>query len=160
MRAAAFSLIAVAGLSACEGPGVDVEAETAALRARAEAIVAAESAQDTDAALAFWAQDAVVQPSGAPQMQGHEAIRALYDGMFGTAQLKSFEGITSHLEVSRGGDLGYEYGVNRMTFTGPEGDLLDIGKYLAVWRKIDGEWYVSALSFTSDAPAPVPVPTP
>lgn len=53
--------------------------------------------------------------------------------------------------------MAYEYGVNRMIFTGPEGDLLDVGKYLAIWKKIDGEWYVAALSFTSDSPAPVPV---
>ena len=30
----------------------------------------------------------------------------------------------------------------------------------AVWKKIDAEWFVGALSFTSDAPAPVPVPSP
>ena len=51
----------------------------------------------------------------------------------------------------------YEYGVNRIVLAGPEGDLLDVGNYLAVWRKIDGEWFVSALSFTSDAPASVPM---
>jgi hypothetical protein len=32
-----------------------------------------------------------------------------------------------------------------------------MGKYLAVWKKIDGEWYAAALSFTSDAPTPVPM---
>ena len=66
-------------------------------------------------------------------------------------------GTTSHLEVSSADDLAYEYGINRMVLAGPDGDLLDVGKYLAVWKKIDGEWYVAALSFTSDAPAPVPV---
>lgn len=157
MRAVVFSLVAVVGLGACAAPSVDVGAETAAVRARSEALVAAEVAQNTEAALAFWAEDAVVQPAGSPQIQGHEAIRALYNSFFGTGQLKQFEGTTSHLEVSRGGDLAYEYGVNRMIFAGPEGDLLDVGKYLAIWKKIDGEWYVAALSFTSDAPAPVPV---
>jgi hypothetical protein len=44
-----------------------------------------------------------------------------------------------------------------MAFAGPEGDLLDVGKYLAVLKKVDDEWFVVALSFTSDAPAPVPL---
>ena len=148
---------ASASAVACAGPRVDVAAETEAVRARSEAIVAAEAAQDADAALAFWAPDAVAQPAGAPQVQGHEAIRALYGQFYDTGQLKEFEGTTSHLVVSQGGDLAYEYGVNRTVFTGPEGDLLDMGKYLAVWQKIDGEWYVVALSFTSDAPAPTTV---
>lgn len=92
MRAAVFSLVAVAGLEACTAPSVDVGAETAAVRARSEAVVAAEAAQNTEAALAFWAEDAVVQPAGSPQIQGHEAIRALYNNFFGTGQLKQFEG--------------------------------------------------------------------
>jgi ketosteroid isomerase-like protein len=142
---------------ACAGPQVDIAAETEAVRARSEAIAAAEAAQDVDAALAFWAPDAVAQPAGAPQVEGHDAIRTLYGQFFGTGQLKEFEGTTSHLVVSQGGDLAYEYGVNRMVLTGPDSDLLDVGKYLAVWQKIDGEWYVVALSFTSDAPAPVPI---
>lgn len=157
MRGVVVFFVAVASLGACAGPRVDVAAETAAVRARSEAVVAAEKAQDTEAALAFWAADAVVQPAGSPQIQGHEAIRALYNSFFGTGQLKEFEGTTSHLEVSDAGDLAYEYGVNRMILTGPEGDFLDLGKYLAIWEKIDGEWYITALSFTSDAPAPVPV---
>ena len=44
-----------------------------------------------------------------------------------------------------------------MVLAGPEGDLLDMGKYLVVWKKTDGEWFVQALSFTSDTPAPVPL---
>jgi len=142
---------------ACARPQVDLAAETEAVRARSEAIAAAEAAQDTEAALAFWAPDAVAQPAGAPQVQGHDALRALYEQFFGSGQLKEFSGTTSHVVVSQGGDLAYEYGVNRMVFAGPDGDLLDVGKYLVVWQKTNGEWYVVALSFTSDAPAPVRV---
>ncbi len=146
----------VATIVGCTGPRVDVADELAAVRARSEAVVAAESALDTEAALAFWAEDAVVQPAGSPQIQGHEAIRALYNSFFDSGPLKEFEGTTSHLDVSQAGDLAYEYGVNRMVLAGPDGDLLDMGKYLLVWKKVAGEWYVAALSFSSDAPQPVP----
>lgn len=144
-------------LGCASAPQVDIAAETAAVHARSEAVVAAEAAQDAEASTAFWAPDAIVQPAGSPQLQGRDAVLALYREFFESGTLKDFSGTTSHMEVAASGDLAFEYGVNRMVLAGPEGDLLDIGKYLAVWKKIDGEWYIAALSFTSDAPAPAPI---
>ncbi len=145
-------------LSACSTrPPVDLAAETASLRARGQALRAAEASRNLDAAMAFWAQDAVVQRAGTPQIQGHDALRVLFGQVFGTNRLKQQESTTSKVELSPGGDLAYEYGVDRKVFTGPNGDLLDIGKYLAVWKKIDGQWLIVALSVCSDTPAPVPL---
>jgi len=141
----------------CGGPQVDIAAETEAVRARSEGIASAEAAFDVAAALTFWAEDAIAQGAGMPQIQGKQAIGDLYRQYFEGGQLKEFSGTTSYLQVSAAGDLAYEYGVNRFVLAGPEGDLVDMGKYLAVWKKIDGEWFVAALSFTSDAPAPVPL---
>ena len=45
-----------------------------------------------------------------------------------------------------------------MTFGTSKGDMLDVGKFLLVWKKTNGTWYVAALSLTSDAAAPVPAP--
>jgi ketosteroid isomerase-like protein len=154
---ATFAILAASVVVGCAVPQVDVAAETEAVRTRSEGIVAAEAAQDVAEALTFWAEDAIVQPAGAPQIQGKEAIGGLYRQFFEGGQLKEFSGTTSHLEVSAAGDLAYEYGVNRMVLAGPEGDLLDMGKYLVVWKKTNGEWFVTALSFTSDTPAPIPM---
>ena len=147
--------LALAGLTACGGAAVDTAAEQAAVQARSTALAAAEAAQNTDSSLMYWADDAVVQPAGVPQIEGKEGIRALYDGLFGSGQLRSFEGKTSKIVVADGGGLAYEYGVNRMVLAGPQGDVLDVGKYLAVWTKMNGTWFAVALSFTSDAPTPV-----
>jgi ketosteroid isomerase-like protein len=152
-----FTIVAAGIFAACTAPQVDVATETEAVRARSEGVAAAEAAFDVAAALAFWADDAIVQGAGTPQIQGKDAIGELYREYFESGMLKEFSGTTSHLEVSAAGDLAYEYGVNRFVVAGPEGDLLDTGKYLAVWKKIDGEWSVAALAFTSDAPAPVPI---
>ncbi len=152
-----FTIVAAGIFAACAAPQVDVAAETEAVRARSEGVVAAEAAFDVAAALAFWADDAIVQGTGTPQIQGKSAIGELYGQFFESGMVKEFSGETSYLEVSAGGDLAYEYGVNRMVLAGPEGDLLDMGKYLVVWKKIDGEWFIAALAFTSDAPAPVPM---
>ena len=152
-----FSIFVASTMAGCAGPQVDVVAETEAVRARSEGVVAAEAAFDVAGSLTFWAEDAVAQGAGTPQIQGKEALLVMYQQYFESGMLKEFSGATSHLEVSAGGDLAYEYGVNRFVMAGPEGDLLDMGKYLAVWKKVDGDWYIAALSFTSDAPAAAPL---
>lgn len=143
-------------LSAC-APRVDIEAETSALRARSEGVIAAEVAQNADAAVAFYAEDAIVQPAGGPQLRGRDAVRGMYSEVFGSGAVKQFESIPTLIEVAASGDIGYEYGVNRFTLTTPGGDMLDVGKYLVVWKKIDGEWYAAVLSYNSDTPAPTPI---
>jgi len=129
--------------------------EVSAVRARSEAVVAAEAAFDIPTAMSFWADDAIVQPAGMPQIKGKEGIQELYGQFFGSGMVREFSGVASHIGVS--GELAYEYGINRMVLAGDGGDLLDMGKYLLVWRKIGGEWMIAALSFTSDAPEPTPV---
>ena len=157
MTLSTFTIFAASMMAGCAVPQVDVAAETEAVQTRSEGVVAAEAAFDVTEALTFWAEDAIAQGAGTPQIQGTEALNEMYRQYFESGMLKEFSGTTSHLEVSAAGDLAYEYGVNRFVLAGPEGDLLDMGKYLAVWKKIDGEWFIAALSFTSDAPAPVPL---
>jgi uncharacterized protein (TIGR02246 family) len=137
--------------SCAAAPPVDLTAEVEAIRARSAGIVAAEVAQDAALSTSFYAPDAISQPAGSPQLQGREAIHELY-GHFFSGMLKDFEGIPTNIDVAASGDLAWEYGINRMVLNGPDGDLLDVGKYLAVWKKVDGEWYIAALSFSSDAP--------
>ena len=151
-------LAACVGAMACAtAPQVDTAAEEEAVRQRSSELAAAEAAMDIERVMGYWALDAVAQPSGAPQVEGAQAIRELYGHFLESGGLKEFAGTTTHVEVSASGDLAYEYGVNRMVFAGPTGDLLDIGKYLVVWKKVEGTWLVAALSFTSDAPQPEPV---
>ena len=63
---------------ACAGIAVDIEAEEATIRSRGEALVAAESAMDTEAALAFWAPDGILQGHGTPLVEDRENLRATY----------------------------------------------------------------------------------
>ena len=156
MRRNSISLLTLAtSVMACTAPQVDMAAELEAVRARSAGIVAAESAMDIEGSLAFWAPDGIVMLTGAPLVQGTDNLRILY-GQFFNETVKSFGSTTTHTEVSQSGDMAWEYGVNRLVTSSPDGDLLDLQKYIATWRKIDGEWFVAAVSVTSDAPAPVP----
>ena len=150
-----FSILAASLMAGCGAPQVDIAAEVEAVRARGEGLMAAISAQNVEETLTFFTDDVIWQLPGAPQIEGKEAFGDVYRQWF--ENLKEASEPRKHIEVSASGDLAYEYGVNRVILTGPEGDLLDMGKYLDVWKKIDGEWYIAAGSSTSDAPEPVPL---
>lgn len=150
----AFTLVA---LASCSNQKVDIAKETEAVRARSIGVVTAEHNKDIQRAVSFWADDAIMQGAGFPQIQGVKAITDLYGQFFNNSSFKEISGTITNITVSQSGDLAYEYGVNRMIWTSPKGDLLDMGKYLLVWKKVKDNWYVAALSFTSDAPAPVPL---
>jgi hypothetical protein len=51
-----------------------MSAATNTLRARTEAVSAAEAAKDREKAQTFWAQDVIVKRAGAPQIQWHDAL--------------------------------------------------------------------------------------
>jgi ketosteroid isomerase-like protein len=136
-----------------EEPVVDVEADIESVRAeiqaRSKAVVAAEIAADWETASSFFAPDAIVQPADAPQIQGREAQLELYQKW---PKMAEFEGTTTAIIPAASGDMAYEYGVNRFVFETSEEPVETFGKYLLVWTKIDGEWMISALSFSFDAP--------
>jgi len=153
----AFILFAPCALGSCAPPQADIAAQAEAVRTRSRGVAAAEHSKNVDQALIFWAEDAIMQPDRAAVVRGKAEIADNYRAFFESDQLKEFSSTSSYIEVSTTGDLAYEYGVNRVVLAGPSGDLLDIGKYLAVWKKIHGEWFIAALSFTSDTPAPISV---
>ena len=144
------------------GCSPDISKETAVVAARSKAVTAAEEAKNIPEIMKYWDKDAIVQPAGRPQIQGREAIIKLYHQIFEDTvmKLKEFTSSSinsSNITVARSGDIAFDYGTNRFVFTSANGDRLQMGKYLIVWKKIDGEWYVSAISFTSDSEAPAPV---
>lgn len=138
-------------------PQAEVSALERALHARSDAFQAAEAALDVERSTAFWAEDALIQPAGMQQIQGREAVRGLYRQFFTGMGIKELKGTATSLVMARSGELAYETGINRILIHMAGGDVLDVGKYLLVWRRLNGEWYASALSFTSDAAAPAPV---
>src|SRR5690606_41773583 len=111
-------------------PTADVAAAAAALRARSAAMVSADRRMAVDDARALYHADAVVMPAGAPPIAGRDAVREMYQGYFGSGMGKGFEASITHREVAASGDIGYEYGVNRFTLNTPDGEMLDVGKYL------------------------------
>ena len=120
------------------------------LRERSAQLVAAEAAKDFEKALSFWTPDAVVHMEGGPAMKGPAAIGEVYRQFF--AAVRSFTAEIESVSISSSGDMAYETGMNYVTVETPEGKTASTtNKYLAVWKKKDGQWYAAAVALTSVA---------
>lgn len=54
------------------------------------------------------------------------------------------------IAVSSSGDMAYDRGTYRFQAAPPGGAIDDVGKYVVVWRNVNGEWQVAADIFNSD----------
>ena len=132
-------------------PTVDIEAEEQAIREIAQKAFEAERQKDINAVLSVYAENVVVQPPNMPQIEGVEALRNFYTEFLKI--LVSIEGSPTKVTISEAGDMAWNYTRNRAVYESPEGHIEDEGKALSVWQKINGEWKVVAISYSSDKPA-------
>jgi uncharacterized protein (TIGR02246 family) len=130
----------------------DVGAEEAKIRDLDKKWVAAVGAKDATASANFYAVDGVIMPAGQPIAQGRSAIASVWKGLLG---LKNFDLTFAPSEVTVGsaGDIAYEIGTYALSFDGDKGPVKDVGKYVVVWKKVEGNWQVAADIFNSDGPA-------
>ena len=144
-------LLALLAIMACTKK-VDIEAEKVAISKVLEMTVDAEKRQDADAATKFFTDDVIVQPSDMPQIQGTQAQYDLYTEFF-KMPYTSFDSKSTETIVAPSGDMAYDIGWNLFVFEGPDDNIEVKGKYLAVMKKINGEWKIAALAFSNDQPA-------
>ena len=85
--------------------------------------------------------DIVIQVPNLPQLKGLETACNFYTEFFKI--LVSIEGGPAEIIISESGDMAWEYGWNRAVYEGPDGPIEDEGKYLEVWKKIDGKWEIA-----------------
>lgn len=137
---ATLSLIVVA---ACAPPGSQVSTELPELD---EAWEAAFNDGDVEALAAMYAEDARVMAPNAALGTGRDAVRAVFGGMI-DAGLK---GELESVEAVVAGDIGYQIGTYAIS---ADGTVVDRGKYIEIWRKVNGEWKMANDIFNSDLPA-------
>jgi ketosteroid isomerase-like protein len=149
-----FALVLVLA-AACSLP-VDTESEKALLLQLDRDWSRAASGDDMNALLAFWAEDAVIYPAGAPAVVGKEAIREFL------MKNRDIPGFSLSWEpekavVSASGDLGYTLGAMQIGVSSPEGNRSTRhGKYTVVWEKqVDGRWQSVVDMFNFDQGPPV-----
>lgn len=142
-----FLLIAMAGSSCASA--VNVEQEKTALMAADSAW--ATTTKDANKFAAALAPDAVLHMNGAPALKGEKSIREAYAAM-SSAPGFNLKWQASTADVS--GDMGFTTGTYDMATNNAAGmPATDKGKYITVWKKLNGAWKVAADTATSDAPA-------
>ena len=107
--------------------------------------------RDHDAAAVsrLYASDGAMLAPSAPIAQGQPALEKAWGGMM---QMPGF-GLTfkaDKIVVAKDGDMALDQGAYQFSLSGPNGPTKDVGKYVVVWRNIDGQWKVAADIFNSD----------
>lgn len=137
-------------------PDTRVADESAVRKADEDWSVAAKANQ-VDAWVAYYSDDAVVQPPNEVVATSKDSIRKSV-GEFLALPGLSVSWKPTKVEAARSGDVAYSYGTYQMAMKGPKGKAVeDHGKYLEIWKKQpDGEWKCAVDTWNSDLPATPP----
>jgi ketosteroid isomerase-like protein len=135
-------------------PKVDTLAEANAIRNLEDQWTVALQKSDTDKIISFFNTDAVAMKPNTPISIGLQAIRKERESSFTdtTMLYKTYSSKIDTIEVSASGDLAYVRGTDRITTKIPNGLVDDIGKWVDIWKKINGEWKVVVNIWNSDMP--------
>jgi uncharacterized protein (TIGR02246 family) len=131
---------------------VDTGADEQAIRGQVDRWLELVRAKNAAGIAALYAEDGAVMPPNAPIGKGSAAIQQTWASMMATPGF-GLTFVPEQILVSSSGDLALDRGTYKLTIA-PDGPAqTDTGKYVVVWRKIDGEWKVAADIFNSDLPA-------
>jgi ketosteroid isomerase-like protein len=112
-----------------------------------ENFMAAFGAQDADAMGALYTQDAQLLPPNGDFQYGRQAVEDFWGSLFNIG----FDGvILETLEVHGNGSTVSEVGLFTLFLNG---EFFDNGKYIVIWKKVKGEWYLHRDIFNSSNPA-------
>lgn len=124
-------------------PVADTKAEAEKIRQLDNEWVAATKAGDVEKIMNLFAPDAVSMDPGAPILIGLPAIRkSTEDWLSDKSVTASFKETIDAIEVSTSGDLAWDRGTYTILAKTPFGEKEDGGKWVNIWRNIDGQWKV------------------
>lgn len=90
---------------------------------------------DASKVAAFYSDNAMLLPAGSDFIEGRQAIEAYWQAgiEMGLKQIK-----LEFVELELHGDTAIE--MSRYTLSAADGSVIDQGKGVAIWKKIDGNW--------------------
>lgn len=107
---------------------------------------------------AQYMEDATIFPPNAPTQTGRAAIQAfLGKESEGTRAAKFTMKSTATTGIGVNGDMAWMSGTYALT--DEKGNNIDVGKYLSVHKKVNGQWLYVRDTWNSDNPPPPPPPT-
>lgn len=126
----------------------DAEAEKVEIVQLVRESVEAENKGDIEASLELYDKDCYTLAPGMKLMKGHSDLRGLYETILDS--LIHMENEVIDIQFSENGDMAYLIASYHMVLKGSEGNVDDIGKFLAVLSKKSGEWKGVATSYNAD----------
>lgn len=142
------------GACAPPAPTVNLEAETAKLRAAAEAYHAAAGASDIEKFLTLNAKDVLVIPPNQATVEGTEGARSVVTAFTELPDFQiRFE--TAKIEVAASGDMGYTLANASFSYQGQDGAKVeDRVRDFHLWKRDGGAWKVAVDIWNSELPLP------
>lgn len=139
-------------VSACTADTpVDKSTDEAAVRRLLREIDEHFGAGDFEAALRFYAPDAMLFAPGQPVVRGNEAIRAELERVFGPSKMRAVLTVLE-VQLSQANDMAYVHGTAKLVAAGPVEVPSGMGetKWLAVLvKQPDGTWRIAADIFNA-----------
>lgn len=121
---------------------IDTSAERAAIQQMSAQYQAAFHAGDSKGISSLYADDAVIYPANESPVRGRVALDAYFAANNGQPIDETLT--TIDIVVSASGDMAYEVG-QTMNSAGA-------GKYITIFRKVNGRWLIAADTWSHDTP--------
>ena len=106
-------------------------------------------AGDVAGLAALYTEDGMILPPNGDFVKGAEAIQGFWQAMMDMG-IKGAK--LEIIEVEGFVDTAIE--VSKCKLLDGEGQVLDQGKYIVIWKKVDGEWKLHRDIFNSSTPVP------
>lgn len=148
------SVLLVLALGSCQKQKVDLAAEEQAVRSISLKWLETDKAHDAAGQTAFFADNGMVFRENEGPYVGHTAIHNYCSQFFMKNPNYVPDWGTDQVQVAASGDLAVEFGSWReMNLDGSEKDH---GKYITIYRKVNGDWKVGADMSLSTKPETAP----
>jgi uncharacterized protein (TIGR02246 family) len=130
---------------------VDTAADEQAIRGQVDHWLQLVKAKDAAGIAALYTDDGAVMPPNGPIAKDHAAIQKTWASMLQTPGF-DLTFTPEQIVVSQSGDMALDRGTYQLTVAPAGKPQHDTGKYVVVWRKVDGTWKAAADIFNSDLP--------
>jgi uncharacterized protein (TIGR02246 family) len=124
-------------------PKPDLAAEEKAIRDMDARWLQAAQAKDTAADAAMFASDGVAYREHVEPLVGPAAFQAYTVKFLADNPKETLAWTTDSIRVAESGDLAIQTGEFQLTGLGPKGAGQDKGRFVTVWKKVNGEWKVA-----------------
>lgn len=122
----------------------DTKSDEQAIRAISKNWLELTKKNDLAGCAALFAENGVVFRTNQEPVVGPAAIKKHFTEMHDKNPKADINWSTDRVEVAASGDLAAEYGNYNIKGLGPNGTETDLGRYITVYRKVNGAWKVSA----------------